>query len=138
MDELQNIHLKRLHGRLGEVVYQLTKIQFGYFSAPKGWSPAINAYRCDQQIVICVELAGVERSQLALSVQGGRLRVSGRLEPPEPDCKGEQNLQVMAMEIDYGAFEREITLPAEVEAQAIRAEQQGGLLWIYLPLQSHS
>src|SRR5262245_57181997 len=102
MDDIQNIHLKRLHGRLGDVVYQLTKIQFSYFNAPKGWSPAINAYRCLQQIVICVELAGVDRSELELTVRGGHLRLSGRRQPPEPDCTEQEGIQVLAMEIDYG------------------------------------
>jgi HSP20 family protein len=138
MDDTQSIHLKRLHGRLGEVVYQFTKIQFSYFSPPKGWSPAINAYRCDQQIVICVDLAGVERSQLDLSVQAGRLLLRGRREPPEPDCTGQESVQVLAMEIDFGPFEREIALPADIDAQAIRVEQNAGLLWIYLPLRTQS
>jgi len=38
------------------------------------------------------------------------------------------------LEIDYGPFEREIELPAEVDAKQARAEQENGLLWIYLPL----
>ena len=38
------------------------------------------------------------------------------------------------MEIDYGPFEREVVLPAEVEIDQARAEQRNGLLWISLPL----
>jgi HSP20 family molecular chaperone IbpA len=38
------------------------------------------------------------------------------------------------MEIDQGAFEREIVLPVEVEPEQVRAEQREGLLWIWLPL----
>jgi len=38
------------------------------------------------------------------------------------------------MEIDYGAFEREVPLPAEVEIDKAHAEQRNGLLWISLPL----
>jgi len=38
------------------------------------------------------------------------------------------------LEIDYGPFEREVELPAEVDVKQARAEQENGLLWIYLPL----
>jgi HSP20 family protein len=138
MEEIPSIRLKRLHGRLGDVVYQLTKIQFSYLNSRSGWSPDINAYRCDQQIVICVDLAGVETAGLDLRVEPGRLRISGRREPPEPACNAQQSVQVLAMEIDYGPFVREITLPLEVDPQRVKAEQKSGFVWIYLPFRPHS
>ena len=138
MDEIHSIHLKRLHGRLGDIVYQLSKVQFSHWNNPKGWSPAINAYRCDQQIVICVDLAGVDDSEFELHVEPGRLRIRGRREPPEPVCTEQNSVQVLAMEIDYGPFEREITLPAEVDPAGVKAEHKSGLVWIYLPFRPQS
>jgi HSP20 family molecular chaperone IbpA len=41
---------------------------------------------------------------------------------------------MLALEIDYGPFERRVELPAEVDVEQARAEQENGLLWIYLPL----
>jgi HSP20 family molecular chaperone IbpA len=38
------------------------------------------------------------------------------------------------MEIDYGAFEREILLPVKVDVEQVSAEQDKGMLWITLPL----
>jgi HSP20 family molecular chaperone IbpA len=43
-------------------------------------------------------------------------------------------VRLLAMEIDYGPFEREVALPAEVEVDQASAEQRNGLLWISLPL----
>ena len=43
-------------------------------------------------------------------------------------------MQMIAMEIDYGPFEREIALPDQVEAKKVHAEQKNGFLWIHLPL----
>ena len=131
MGEIGSIHLRRLHGQLGELVYELAQFRLSSFSQPRTWSPAINAYLCSQQIAICVDLAGVDRSTLDVKVRGGRLHIRGRREPPSPDQKP---LQVLAMEIDYGPFEREINLPSEVEADRVTAEQRNGLLWVYLPL----
>jgi HSP20 family protein len=138
MDDTRNVHLKRLHGRLGEVVYELTKVQFTQFTSPDAWQPAVNAYRCDESIVICVDLAGVDRQTIQLEVHGRRLLLRGTRQPPEPESSRHKSLQVLVMEIDYGPFSREVRLPADVDADRITAEQRNGLLWIYLPFRTHA
>ena len=139
MEEIRSVHLKRLHGQLGEVVYELTRIQFSQLHSGRAWTPAINVYRCPgEQFIICMDLAGVDQSALQLRVEHDRLVIRGRREPPEPSCNDERPLQVLAMEIDYGPFERLIKLPSEVDHQRVRAEQQNGMLWIRLPVHAQS
>jgi HSP20 family protein len=138
MEDVSSFHLRRLHGRLGEVIYELTRMQFTKFVVPEPWHPAINAYRCEAQIVVCVDLAGVEREGLELRVEPRRLSLQGRRKLPEPAEKEPRPVQVLAMEIDYGPFERQVELPAPVDPQRVTAEQRNGLLWIYLPLLSQS
>lgn len=135
---ISSIHLRRLHSRLGEVVYELSRAQFAQFSPPEAWRPAINAYWCSDRITICVDLAGVGREGLDLQVERRRLSIRGRRELPEPTGKEPKTLQVLAMEIDYGPFERQLELPADVDPQQVTAEQRNGLLWIYLPLRPES
>jgi HSP20 family protein len=137
MDNIRSIHLRRLHGRLGELVYQMTKVQFSQLSLPETWQPAINAYRCAQAMVVCVELAGVDRERIDLQVEPRRLLLKGYRQPPEPEKSSDKPVQVLVMEIDYGPFEREVVLPSEVDPDQVTAEQRNGLLWIYLPLRSH-
>jgi HSP20 family molecular chaperone IbpA len=43
-------------------------------------------------------------------------------------------MRLLAMEIDYGPFEREVLLPDQVEINEAHAEQRNGLLWISLPI----
>jgi HSP20 family molecular chaperone IbpA len=62
------------------------------------------------------------------------LSIRGVRDVPEPRGKEDPALQMIAMEIDYGPFEREVRLPDEVEVKKVRAEQKNGLLWIHLPL----
>ena len=138
MKDIQGIHLQRLHGRLGDVVYQLTKVQFSRFSSPETWQPAVNAYRCVDSIAICVDLAGVDGKRVALTVEGRRLLIRGYRQPPEPDGAKDKAVQVLVMEIDYGPFEREVLLPSDVVADRVTAEQRDGLLWVYLPLRAHA
>ena len=47
------------------------------------------------------------------------------------------NPPVLAMEIDHGAFERQIKLPSTVDRTRVKAEQKNGLLWVHLPLRHH-
>lgn len=133
MDTIRNIKLRWLHGTLGDVSYQLTRVQFSHFAAAK-WQPAINAFRCETAVRICVDLAGVDRTVIDLTVEAGRLVVRGTREAPEPTDAQGRAVQTLALEIDYGPFEREVSLPTEVDVEGVTAAQENGLLWIHLPL----
>lgn len=128
MNSTRHIKLRWLHGTLGDV--SVTRVQL-WQAAPQRWQPAINAFRCQTAVRICVDLAGVDKSLIDVSVQPEKLVVRGTREAPEPT---DHAVQMLALEIDYGPFEREVALPAEVDAQGAHAEQENGLLWIYLPL----
>jgi HSP20 family protein len=117
---------------LHDVTYELARSQFQF--APHTWEPAINAYRCEKCIRICVDLAGVERSQIDLIVEPQRVLIRGERELPEPSHDEGRAVRLLAMEIDYGPFEREVILPVEVEIDQARAEQRNGLLWISMPI----
>lgn len=132
MDPIDSIKLRWLHGALHDVTYELTRSQFQF--GTQSWEPAINAYRCQKCILICVDLAGVERSQIDLMVEPQRVLIRGARELPEPTLAEGRAVRLLAMEIDYGPFEREVALPAEVEINQASAEQRNGLLWISLPL----
>src|SRR6266446_1336093 len=132
MDPIGSIKLRWLHGALHDVTYELARSQFQF--APHAWEPAINAYRCEKCVRICVDLAGVERSMIELTVEPRRILIRGSRELPEPANTEDRTVQLLAMEIDYGPFERDIVLPADVEIDKATAEQRNGLLWISLPL----
>ena len=103
-------------------------------SGPHAWRPAINAYRCEDCIRVCVDLAGVDRSDIDLVIANQHLSIRGVRDVPEPGDEARRPTQMIAMEIDYGPFERELRLPAEVNVKKVHAEQKNGLLWIHLPL----
>ena len=64
--------------------------------------------------------------------------IRGTRELPEPSGDEGCAQQLLAMEIDYGLFEREITFPVDVETNEAHAEQRNGLLWISLPVKKDS
>jgi len=137
-EKRKHADLKRLHVQLGEVVQQMTRVHFSRYCPPKGWRPAVNVYRLQGGLQICVDLAGVDRPMIDLTVERGRLLLRGNRRPPEPAQGSGQALQILTMEIDCGPFERELTLPPQVDAERVSAEYRNGMLWIHLPLRSQA
>ena len=131
-------HLKRLERELGNIACQLTHVHFSHLLAAERWRPAINAYRCGDRFIICVDLAGVDKDGMQVLAEPRRLIIRGTRRPPEPDCNQPRPVQVLAMEIDYGPFERVLELSDEVDTEGVNAEHREGLLWVYLPLRKHS
>jgi HSP20 family protein len=125
---IRRMKLRWLHHAGADV--SVSSIQL-WHGAPHVWQPPINAFRCAAAVRICVDLAGVEKSLIDLTVEPRRVVIRGSRETPEPS---DQTTQILALEIDYGPFEREVRLPVEVDVKRARAEQENGLLWIYLPL----
>ena len=133
MDSTRTIRLRWLHSAVQDVTHQVTSLRLSRAGAHL-WRPAINAYRCEDCIRVCVDLAGVDRSDIDLTIAQQRLSIRGVRDVPEPSDEERRAMQMIAMEIDYGPFEREVRLPDEVDVKKVHAEQKNGLLWIHLPL----
>jgi HSP20 family protein len=129
-------NLDEIQRDLGNIAVQLTHTQFFHFSVPRVWQPALNAFRCGTHFVICIELAGVEKAGLDVRAEARRLIIRGTRQIPEPSCDEVPAINVLALEIDHGPFERILELPAEVEPEGVVAEHRNGLLWIKLPLRT--
>ena len=139
MSDISTSHLQRLHGRLGELLYEMMNLRFSYSKPATPWAPLLNVYRCEQCIMACVDLAGVDKGAIDLKVEPQRLVLRGRRAAPEPDKDVCKTVQVLAMEIDYGPFERELMLsPLTIETTRVTATHKNGFLWIYLPLRSEA
>ena len=134
MDPVRTIKLRWVFDAPGDITYQLARFRFA--QPVPTWQPAINVYRCGDSIRICVDLAGVDRSDIELTVEPKQVTIRGAREVPEPTEMEDGSVQMMIMEIDYGPFERTVGLPEEIDTQKATAEQHNGLLWIYLPLKS--
>jgi HSP20 family protein len=142
----RTFRLRLLEGQIGEVAYQITKVHFSNFrDSGVQWRPPINVFQCASCFRICVELAGVESSQIEVEVGLGRIWIRGNREAPEPLQQPEMSLattrkavRVVTMEIDHGQFEREVEIPPGYDQGRIATEWENGLLWIFLPRIAHA
>src|SRR5438270_13857233 len=100
MDPIGSIKLRWLQGALHDVTHELARSRFQF--APHTWEPAINAYRCEQCIRICVDVAGVERSQIDLTVEPQRVLIRGSRELSEQSHVVGRAVRLLGNDICYG------------------------------------
>ncbi len=120
--------------RVQQVRSQVEFSPFGEFRAEESWTPPVNLYQVDGAIVVCVDLAGVDRRQIDLRIVPGKLTISGTRLAPTPDRAASKGMRIVSMEIDHGKFSRTITIPDAVDIERSESEYRDGLLWIDLPL----
>jgi HSP20 family protein len=116
----------------------MDQMQKGFFafSPNETWTPEVNLYENDAAYLVCVDLAGVDKEKIDLSVAEGHLRLRGhRLMPAPPGMEEGQGgtWHIHVVEIDHGAFTREVELPADVDRDKIAATYRSGMLWVELP-----
>lgn len=102
--------------------------------AETNWVPNSDVYVMEGGIVIKVELAGMRREDLELTIEGNRLRISGQ----RPDGCRAPKCKFLVMEINYGPFESIIELPAGYDLSEAKASYQNGFLRIDVPVAARS
>ena len=93
------------------------------------WAPNTDVYSTDQGIVIKVELSGIQREDLHLTVEENRLKISGNR---SDECRAAK-CTFLVMEINYGAFETVIELPPGYDLGSANAAYHNGFLKIDVP-----
>jgi HSP20 family protein len=94
------------------------------FLAP-AWRPAVDITEEDDAFVAKVELPGVNKDDVKITMQDNVLTIRG-------EKKGkEENLR--RVERHYGSFQRSFTLPTSVKSDKIEAEYKDGILTISMP-----
>ena len=121
-------------------------MQKGYFNfcPSETWTPAVNLYEHDDAYLVCVDLAGVDKEKIDVEVQDNQLTLRGTRHVPMrdddhraahgPDAPaGGRRPRVHLMEIDHGAFCRQVELPEDVLRDQITAQYVNGMLWVEIP-----
>src|SRR5262245_8640166 len=93
------------------------------------WSPNIDVCERPDEMVVLVEMPGVDRSDVQLSWNDGVLTISGNKRQQPPDRRGATYLCV---ERSYGHFRRDIAISVPIDDRKARAELRDGLMRIYL------
>ncbi|MBL6763371.1 MAG: Hsp20/alpha crystallin family protein [Verrucomicrobiae bacterium] len=93
------------------------------------WVPNTDVYVTAKYVVIKVELAGISKEDLDLTVEGRRMTISGvRHDEQRP---ADSKFQVM--EIDYGEFSTSVDVPPGYDITKAKAAYHNGFLRIEVP-----
>ncbi len=97
-------------------------------SASPKFQPAADIYETPQALIIRMELAGLTKADISLTVHRQELVVGGRRRFPQADPVQ----RFHRLEIEYGSFERRFQLPRAVDETGVEAEYHNGILVIKL------
>ncbi len=101
----------------------------GAKSLESHWVPNTDVYVTEDSLVIKVELAGMRKEDLELTVEGNHLTITGH----RPDGCRAPKCKFLVMEIDYGSFQSVIELPPGYDLNQAKAAYQNGFLRIDIP-----
>jgi HSP20 family protein len=120
-----------LAGEIQELFADMWQVPRFSAGLRQGYRPQADCYRTDDPpaLNVIVELPGVEPASVEVVVAGRALTIAG--ERPRPRVPG---AHYMAMEIEYGSFQRRIELGVEVDPTNVTATYDKGMLEVVLPL----
>ena len=95
----------------------------------RSWAPALDIAEQKDAYVVQVELPGVKPDELEITLEDGLLTIQGERQFTQESTEQ----QFHRIERRYGRFRRSITLPTQVQADAIEASFEDGLLTVRVP-----
>ena len=91
--------------------------------------PLLDVYETDSTIVASLDLPGVEKKDVEVSVSNGFLTISGE----RKNISGESGEGRIWQETSFGTFKRTFELTEAVIGDVSKAQFKNGVLKIYLP-----
>ena len=96
----------------------------------RGYRPQVDVFRSEEPplLTVQIELAGVDPDDVKLVASPQALLIAGERRRPK-DCGHYQQ-----MEMDYGPFQRQITLAEDIDPENAVATYERGILTVRLPI----
>ena len=93
-----------------------------------GWSPTLDLYQNNDYVVAVIELPGMRKEDIEISLHDGTLTVSG-----ERKRESGEDENAERSERYVGTFRRSVALPSRVDANNVSATYKDGILTVTLP-----
>ena len=124
-------NIDELQGEIQELFDDLWQIP-RFAGMRRGFRPQCDCYLTEdpRTLHVVVELPGVDPESVEVVAVGRTLTITGTRERPERPAARYESL-----EIEYGAFQRRLDLPAAVASEGTNATYERGMLKIALPIE---
>jgi HSP20 family protein len=90
--------------------------------------PATDIYETENELMVILEMPGVEKSNVSINVEDSVLNVEGRL-----DLTKYQGLHPLYTEYNIGNYSRSFRLSSKIDQHKIAAEMKDGVLSLKMP-----
>jgi HSP20 family protein len=100
----------------------------------EGWMPPLDIYEKEGEMVIRLDLPGIEKKDVKVKVLDDVLTIEG--ERKTENKIEEENY--LCREATYGTFTRRIALPTPVEEYEVKATFENGVLEIHIPVKAET
>lgn len=95
-----------------------------------GWlKPSVDIAETDKEYTISAELPGVDEKDIDVELSGDSLLIRGKKEHEKEENKNDYH----CVERSYGAFQRQLSLPEDADADNIKADFKKGVLTLTVP-----
>ena len=99
------------------------------------WIPNIDVFIATSgELIVCVELSGMQRGDFQINGEGNKLRLTGN----RPSSGVATAQHVLVHEINCGRFESELDIPPEFDLARTSSVYENGALRITIPSASTS
>lgn len=92
------------------------------------WAPALDLYQNSDAVVAVVEVPGMRKEDIDISLHDGMLTIAGERERSSGESENAERTERFS-----GKFRRSITLPTRVDAGKVSATYKDGILTVTLP-----
>ncbi len=92
------------------------------------WTPAVDVKETDDSLQLYVELPGIDKNKVDISLESGVLTVSGERHFEEGERESYRRV-----ERAYGLFNRSFRVPRDVDSSQVTATYRDGVLHLELP-----
>lgn len=123
-------------GRLSDLRNELDRLFDLPFAAAtaespwvSGWTPALDVYEDKDQFVVKIELPGMDKEDIEVSLHDGSLTLSGER---KNEHTTEEEQGVYRSERFFGRFQRTLDLPGAVDPGKVKADYRDGILTVTL------
>ena len=122
--------IDRLKGEIEELFADLWQVP-RFSGLRSGFRPSVDCFTTEDppQLVVVVCLPGVDPGSVEITLTGRTLTITGTR--PRPRVAGQVYQQA---EIEYGPFERHVSLGRAVDGSAATASYDDGMLTVTLPV----
>jgi len=114
------------------------ELEFEYFSSTSGrllskngvlgWHPQYDLFETDKYLVVVLDIANMDQTKIKILFKDDNLIIKGF----RKECEEQNRSHYHKLEIDFGPFERVITLPIKVDKKNIIKEYKNGFYKIKL------